>query len=300
MLKLFLKRIAVFLFGFPFLLFAMHITVDFLLNSKSPQEKLFIWGDSQTYFGIDLIALQKMSGKKIYSAATQGASVYDFLVFSEKIPDNSNVIISISSLSRIRRKGNDRNGLAFSLKSLLALSENNYTVKEIWEIILKNKSPKKMYMDNSNSYLYPPSDSIVLSLPLSHFEEYYNETPSFLKDKQNLFLKGIQKLITKKCNITFVEFPIHTRLQEIAKNSPLNNEVEFFKKRISELFEDLKFDTILLDNKTNMMFDLSHFNKMGALTTTEQLVVRMVTSKQSEVYYTVQLNEAQSSSFKNK
>ena len=52
--------------------------IDTYWNNKSPENSIFIWGDSQTQQGIDLEHLNKEIKETVYSAARHGAGMYDF------------------------------------------------------------------------------------------------------------------------------------------------------------------------------------------------------------------------------
>ena len=84
----FLKKIIVFAFG---LIVLMILRVGIIMEVKnnyfesfknslgSSKDALFIWGDSQTYQGLDIDVLEINTDKAILSSAVHGAGIYDFL-----------------------------------------------------------------------------------------------------------------------------------------------------------------------------------------------------------------------------
>lgn len=280
----FLRKFLTFLLLLPLVVGIAHFSVGYYLNGRTSDNAYFIWGDSQTYFGIDLVNLQELSKKRTNSAAFQGASIYDFLVFSKRVPDNSNVVISISKLSQIQWKRHERNSSDFSISGLTKLYNANYSLEQLFSIVKKNKRPKNLYIKNENSFLYPHLDSLTLSLPVGHFEKYYEKIPEYIDEKQKLFLEGIKTLKSKNSKITFIEFPYHPILQKIELESPIYPRTQQFKQDIAALFEEFKFDTIRINDKENMMYDLSHLNKFGAEEFSTEVTTKLSQQKKTTMY----------------
>ena len=59
---------------------------SFKTTLRDSKNTLFIWGDSQTYQGLDLDVLKSNTDRAILSSAVHGAGVYDFLIFTELVP----------------------------------------------------------------------------------------------------------------------------------------------------------------------------------------------------------------------
>ena len=83
---------------------SFHFLANIYLNKTNADNSLYIWGDSQIYRGLDLEKLNKLTRKNIHSAAVHGAGIYDFLVFTEIVPHNSDVLLAISKPVQIRKK----------------------------------------------------------------------------------------------------------------------------------------------------------------------------------------------------
>jgi len=258
----FIIKIFLFVIALPCIYLVMFFSVDFYFNSKNANNSLFIWGDSQTYQGIDLKTLKIRTNKKIYIAARHGAGIYDFLVFVEKVPINSDVLVAISKPVQLRRKEMDRNRSGISLFALKSLLDNNYSWSEIFQIIKKNKKPTKLFLSNTNMYKY--SDSITFSEPIELFENIYKTVPSYLNDKQNLYTVGINKLKSKNCRIYLVDFPYHELLNEIENNSPIKKQTDSFFKKMRTEANCIRLDSLDLITEKEVMHDLTHLNCYGA------------------------------------
>ena len=107
-MRKFIKKILLFPIGLIIVYTLIYFCSNTYLNrSFSHKSAVFIWGDSQAYYGIDIKELSNTLEKKVYTSASPGAGIYDFLLFTEQVPKNSEVIVSVSKLVQIRRKEND-------------------------------------------------------------------------------------------------------------------------------------------------------------------------------------------------
>lgn len=272
-MKDFIIKSILFVFFIPIVLLVTYSVPNAFLNKNNADNKIFIWGDSQMYQGIDLPVLEKVTGKSIFSSAKHGAGVYDFLIFSEKVPFNSTVIVALSKPALIRKKGRDRNNSGLSFSVLYELWKNNYSFSELVSIIGKNRKPISIFQ--RTSILFTESDSIVLAEPLSLFEDVYSKAPNYFDDKQNLFLYGINELKKKCCHIIFLEFPFHPLLKEIENRSILKIKTSKFKNRVLENFKNYSLDTLVLDPNMELMYDLTHLNEKGACEVSMKLGVKI-------------------------
>ncbi|MCR9251488.1 MAG: hypothetical protein NXI20_13750 [bacterium] len=261
-MRRFITKTSVFIVALPIIYVVIYFSFDLFFNSKNANNTLFIWGDSQTYQGIDLNVLSLKTDKKIYTAAKHGAGVYDFLVFADKVPSDSDVLVAISKPAQVRRKEMDNNRSGISLFALKSLLNNNYSRKEIFQIIKKNRRPTKLFLSETNMYKY--SDSITFSEPISLFENFYKTVPHYLNDKQNLYIEGVRKLKSKNCRINLIDFPYHDLLNEIENNSPIKNKTDKFFEQIRTEAKSTRIDSLSLKNRKQVMYDLTHLNGYGA------------------------------------
>jgi hypothetical protein len=240
------------------------------INDLSADNAIFIWGDSQANKGFDIETIRKITGKQVYSAARGGAGVFDFLVFTEVVPSNSTVVLSISQLAQIR--GKDKNNAGIPVKHLLALYSNDF--EDLFPSIRRNMHPKSLFVTSNE--LYPYRDTLTFHEPISKFEEIYLRSGTEYKYKQNLFLNGIKDLIKKKCNITLVEFPFHPILLKTMQKSPVLNDTKNFNLKLLSLFKDTEVINIQLESDKRMMYDLTHLNNKGATEVSSRIFINLI------------------------
>ena len=229
-MKLFLLKLIKFAIIFPIVFIIAYFVSTLFIDNMTSDNSIFIWGDSQAYQGIDLEILKQETNAKVYTAAQHGAGAYDFLIFAEKVPANSTVVMALSKPVQLRRKSKDKNRSGISLKALKALMNNGYSLLEVGIILAKNPKPTSIFSETTS--MYPYADSIFLAEPISVFEKIHENVPAYLSSKQELLLYGIQQLKDKNCKLSFVEFPYHDILQEIESNSAIRSETEKLKDRV--------------------------------------------------------------------
>ena len=283
-MKVFVKKIFLFAFVNLFLLFVIgwgYVIVGKYKNKIDKENSVFIWGDSQAKYGIDLKLFSSLLGKKVYSAAGGGAGVYDFLVFAETVPDSSSVILSISELALLREK--DKNRLGIPMRYLPILFFNKFP--NLHESVIDNKIPKYIYSETFE--LYPTLDTLTIHEPLSKFWNIYSAKSNLAKTKQELFLKGINRLLSKSCKINFIQFPFHPDLAKVLRNSQSKDEYDFFKERLYNMILGLRLDTITIKSTQRVMYDYTHLNQNGARVTTHFLANKFQQSKNNSPLYII-------------
>jgi hypothetical protein len=238
--------------------FIYYLFVFHSINSIPADNAIFIWGDSQANKGFDLNIIRKITGKQVYTAARGGAGVYDFLVFTDAVPPNSTVVVSISQLAQIR--GRDKNNAGIPIKYLFTLYKNKF--EDLLPSIRRNIRPKCLYVTLTE--LYPYRVTLTFHEPISKFKEIYLQNGNDFMYKQKLFINGIKDLISKNCNITLVEFPFHPMLQKIMQKSTLNNYTKDFNQKLLTLFHETEVVNIQLNSDKRLMYDLTHLNIKGA------------------------------------
>jgi len=262
-MKKFILNIATFCIGFIILFLIIYQISDYFLNTlllRTTSDDILIWGDSQIYHGISLDYLREISDKRVFSAARPGAGCYDFLLFSEKVPEKSTVIVSPSQSLQIRAKDRDQSGL--SIKSLYILFKSDYGVKEIFSIINKNLYRRKMFMKDSDLITF--SEKIKINEPVSLFEKYFSIVPAYLSKKQKVIFEGMKNLNEKGCKIIIVEFPYYKMVNPIVDASP---NIPFFNEHRRKIMKELgipKIDEVAITGMKEYMHDLSHLNELGA------------------------------------
>ena len=251
---------------------AAYAAVDYLWNAQEGDNTIFIWGDSQVFRAINLDLMRVLTGKRVLTAAQDGAGVYDFLVFAEKVPQKASVIIALSEPVQLRRKQKDKNWSGISLRALMRLYRRNYSLYDIARIMGRNLKPAKLYL--SHVALYPYYDVVVMREPISVIKAIYAKKPDYLDDKQALYMDGIEILREKRCKITFIELPYHPLLDGMEARSAVKQYLDSFRERVLALFDRHNVEVIRIDTSTGM-YDLTHLNIYGANTLTKRLAQKM-------------------------
>ena len=271
--------IAIFIAGWVI----VYRCIDFRINkiNNCNPSGIFIWGDSQTCQGLDYRLLEEITGRPVYSTARHGAGVYDLLVFSQRIPEHSTVVIGLSKPTLIRPKERDYNRFGLSVFALKQLYRNHYTAGEIWKIVRYNKIPIELL--SSPNELYDSSAKKNLTEQAAEFSGFWEKIPAFLKDKETLFMTAIEHLLKKDCRILIVAFPSHPILNDIENRSPFRKEMIIFENKVFNLISADSLTRFVFPDKENIMYDLSHLNRKGAQILTRDLA-RAIRTKQGSIF----------------
>lgn len=250
----------------------LYLALDRYYNPplKASDNNVFIWGDSQMFQGLNLKLYAEKTGKTVYSAARHGAGVYDFLVFTERVPENAEVMLSISKLVQIRRKEKDNNMSGVSIEALKQLFQYNYSILELRGIVTKNKKPQNFFSTENNT-LFTQRDVAITGL-LNRFKNYFDKKPNFLDQKQAILEQGLINLKNKGCKVFYINFPFHRDLKNLENSSPIKPITDSFYQNI---YSGLHIDTLSLHDSINLMYDLTHMNSKGANLVTEYLAEKI-------------------------
>ncbi|MBQ4507863.1 MAG: hypothetical protein II970_03095 [Paludibacteraceae bacterium] len=240
-----------------------------LLKPLNP-DAVYVWGDSQTYQGIQIDLLSKNISCPICSAAEHGNGVYDFLVFTENIPDSSICLIGFSEACLLRKISSDNNHSGVNIPSMVALYESGYPLSEIVNIFTLNRGiPKRQFSESH--YMYSYSDTISLPESVEDWCNMFETEDIYHYYKQRAYLSGIEKLHQKGCELIVISFPIYYVVEECASNSLNRIKTNALKEKILELY-DMEEKNFYLDSDSLLMHDLSHLNEIGARKATQMIV----------------------------
>ncbi len=265
-MKRFLTNILLF-FVLPLVVYTPVYLAFYYYHQPKATNPCYVWGDSQMCQDVDLDYLNQNSQYKYFSAAAPGAGLYDFLVFADKVPENSTVLIQVSRTVLLRRKEKDRNVSAISIGPLATLLGNGYTINEVGQVVKNNLFPKRIFY--TINYLYRNADTISTKEPVSTFEAIFKTKPAYFEDKKTICLKGIETLMKKHCKIVAIQFPYHQILNKIEANSPYRQDLEKFDNDVAARFAYQQ--TIEIKLKENIFTDLTHLNERGAKELSRQL-----------------------------
>lgn len=280
----FIIKFLIFIILTPVVIFLIYNSLDYIFNNKQDNDALYIWGDSQTYQGLNLDILHNITKKEINSAAQHGAGVYDFLVFTQKVPQKSTVLISISEPALLRSKNRDRNYSPLLYSVLNTLYTNKYTMLELKEIIKKNKVIKPIFSNNSNMFKYSPN-VIVNNTDIKGIRSSYENQPEYLIDKANIAKIGLSTLIQKKCNVYFVKFPYYSKLDSIIQNSIIKDTLNNIYNDFYKILNINTIDSIYLNQDKQVMYDYTHLNIYGANQVSKFIGERIKNKNSSDTTY---------------
>lgn len=287
-MKYFIIKFLIFIILTPVVFFLVYNSLDYIFNNKQGDNALYIWGDSQTYRGLNLDILHNITKKEINSAAQHGAGVYDFLVFTQKVPQKSTVLISISEPALLRRKNRDRNYSPLLYSVLKTLYDNKYTMLELKEIIKKNKIVKPIFSNNSNMFKYS-SNVIVNNTDIKGIKSSYENQPEYLIDKANIINIGLSTLIQKKCNVYFIKFPYYSKLDSIRQNSIIKDTLNNIYNDFYKILNINTIDSIYLNQDKQVMYDYTHLNIYGANQVSKFIGERIKNKNSSDTAYVFSL-----------
>lgn len=135
--------------------------------------------------------------------------------------------------------------------------------------IRQNMIPKPIFYDSVK--LYPYRDTITYHEPLSKFEEIYSNSSNEIKIKISLFLSGIEKLINKNCQVSFIDFLENPLINELLQKSKSKDDMNGLIFQIQQLFESPRVYRININSKYRIMYDLTHINIYGARAATSAI-----------------------------
>ncbi len=208
----------------------------------------------------------------VKTTAAHGAGVYDFLVFANNVPNNTNCVVGFSQCCLLRSKAHDNNRSGIDVKMLKELRKHNYSTKEIFNITKNNRLGFMIRAFNRPHPQYEYCDSIIHAEPLSGFVNLYDKEPSYFIDKVDLYKTGLDILMNKHCNLTIVEFPYYSELFEVSSASPYKDVIDSVRQDICDKYSNGRLDTIYIDDSDSLlMHDLTHLNEVGSRRFTEVL-----------------------------
>jgi len=121
--------------------------------------------------------------------------------------------------------------------------------------------PKPIFYDSVK--LYPYRDTITYHEPLSKFKEICSNSANEIKIKISHF-SGIEELINKNCQESFIDFPENPLLNELLQKTKSKDDLNGLIFQIQQLFESSRVYRININSKYRLMNYLTHLNILGA------------------------------------
>lgn len=258
-------------------IFISYFLVCLLLLKPLNTDAIYIWGDSQTYQGLQLHILSEATQCPVYSAAAHGGGMYDFLVFANNVPTNSTCIIGFSEACLYRKINLDNNRSGVNITALNELYHSGYPWSEWIRIFRQNRgTPKHKFCTTHEMIAY--ADTICISEPLDLWCNMFAREEAFHRNKQRAFLLGVEQLHNKGCTLIFVSFPLHECVEECASSSINRKKTIELKLRLLDNYH-IPEKTLILESDSLLMHDLSHLNEIGARITTKMLADSVLINK---------------------
>jgi len=261
------------LYGIIYLVYSIY----FVLN-PTDSKSIYVWGDSQTYQGLILDSLEKILETKCYSSAKHGNGVYDFLVFTEAVPEKSVCVVGMSEALLYRQISSDNNHSGLNIKSINTLYKCGYSIKELCKIAQTNNflPQKRLFSSKHSTYSY--ADTIFYAEPLDGWKKLFDNDDEYHEYKKKAYLHGLQRLAEKSCTIHIITYPLYEEIESYARTSSNRKKTLAYQDSVIKrfmLFSDV--ETIYSDSL--LMHDLSHLNEVGARLTTNSVVKHLINHK---------------------
>lgn len=268
----FLIKIGIAIVWFFFLLLGIYAVIHDRTKKANTYAKdaVFVWGDSQMYQGLNDSMLGKELGKQVLSSARHGSGIYDFLVCEKCIPNNAMCVMAFPECALLRNPSSDNNRTGFELSCLQSLYRAGCSLDECLRIANLNRQNIYYKAFGTCHSMYPYSDKIVYSEPLSGFCGMFAEKKDYFIWKAKSYEMGLQNLYDKHNQMILVQFPFEQQVEDCACNSINRRLTDSLKFELIERYS-MKRDTIVLHSDSLLFHDLSHLNEVGARLVTKRI-----------------------------
>ncbi len=219
-----LIKVFVLLLGYMVLYFLL----DYYYNKNlSKGDTIYVWGDRSTVQLLNLENFEKICGKYTLGAIKETSSVFDFLVFADKVPENARVVILLAKTKPVYANKCGTGEATLSYFPIKQLFVNEYPVSEAMVLILSHLWPQRIF---TRLGAFHDKESEAGHSVVSN---------ELWPTQKRIFLNGIGKLMDKNCRISFVETDL--RREECVTDE---FESESFKYQILNMFSHYCIDSI--------------------------------------------------------
>jgi len=290
-MKKFLSKTALYLFLVVTLYILIYCVYEKILaNTAKDNKALYIWGDSQTYQGLILDQIEDSLHLKCFTSAEHGNGVYDFLVFTESVPDSAECLIGMSEALLYRNISSDNNHSGANFKALYELFKCGYSINELCNIAQTNNfTPKKNLFTNSHS-TYTYADTIYYAESLDSWKGLFTKNDNYHPFKKKAYSIGLQKLIDKGCTVHIITYPIYKEIESFAKTTPNRYATLKYQSNIIKKHH-MTYQQVFLESDSLLMHDLSHLNEIGARLATD-CVINHVQQNNSNSFLEIKINDS--------
>ena len=258
-----------------------------MYETRLPEADIYAWGDSRMYYGLNTELLEELTNKKVVATAKEGASVYDMLVFVDRVPAYSTCIIGYSECVLFRLHESDYNRSGCNWKVLTQMGWlTNYTIKELYGIAKLNIWEPKQIATEAHAY-FENADTVCTPEPWPGWYKMYTDTFPRFEAKGICYEMAIRKLLDKQCTVILLDLPGYPEMERLAAtNSPNRHLSDSLINRLCSECE-IPMESIDIVCDSLLYYDLSHLNERGSIALTKELQNRINQTK----YIRLKINE---------
>lgn len=265
-MRRFLKKIIIATVLFSSLIVGVYFLLHLMFQKpiRYNNNCVFVWGDSQMYYGFDVNLFGDKTSKQVLTSAHRGSGIYDFLVSEKNIPNNFVCIVSFPECALLRKPSSDYNRTGYELSCLQMLFLAGCPKQECLRIEKLNRRNMVYQAFGNNHHLIAYADSLVCERePISFWHSFFEERNEWFKWKAQSYKEGIQNLSNKQSQIILIQFPFNEQIESFVQSSINRHLTDSLKFELIDKYT-MKHDTIILYSDSLLMHDLSHLNEVGA------------------------------------
>lgn len=250
-----------------------------MYETRLPEADIYAWGDSRMYYGLNTELYEELTNKKVVTTAKEGASVYDMLVFVDRVPNHSVCILGYSECVLFRFHEQDYNRSGCNWKVLSQMGWNtNYTIDELYGIAKNNIWEPKQIETETHAY-FENADTVCTPEPWPGWYKMYTDTFPRFEAKGICYEMAIRKLLDKQCTVILLDLPGYPEMERLAaEGSPNRQLAEELTQHICNEFEIPQY-AIEIASDSLLYYDLSHLNERGSVALTKELQNRINQTK---------------------
>lgn len=265
-MRRFLEKIIIATVWFSSLILGVYFLLHLMVQKPNTNNNncVFVWGDSQMYYGLDVSLLEDRLDMQVLTSAHPGSGIYDFLVSEKNIPNNHVFIVSFPECALLRKPSSDYNRTGYELSCLQMLFLAGCPKQECLRIEKMNRRNIYYQAFGNDFGILAYADSLKCERePISFWQSFFEERNEWFNWKAQSYKEGIKSLFNNHSQIVLIQFPFDKQVESFAQNSINRHLSDSLKRMLIDEYA-LKYDSIVLHSDSLLMHDLSHMNEVGA------------------------------------
>jgi len=232
----------------------------------SVDSKLWLWGDSQVYAGINPDKLDH--NKPVFSVADHGLGFQDLLMFSKRVPDDATALVGFGPLYYRYNQDRSSGGLSFeSIESLFRARFDYGLDLDLYGILRRNVaeefsvdagSPSKHTFFKNEPNLRK-RDKFIRSLGMMPDQDQFQQIFQF---KDEYLFRSLDVLDTKTNTWHMLSLPLSADLEETAFNR-IQQHFDSVLQEVSSRY-NMPLDTLFISVAGDEFYDATHFTQSAA------------------------------------